>query len=219
MTREISVAVLGGADLDDAVLSTAQGGRMLPLGLAEVVRARHPDLELEIVRHASQDVWALASELDALRREIRGVDVVLRSIQPDAASGVTGPELGRRFADAMAQVIATCKDEGCRVILLNGSTLDPHDVVSCYAGVGDTGPLVVHRLDLELIELSMLDGISAVDVDRVVAELGGRDHVLGPFAYSTELCEAIRDEIAFVLDDYGFFDDRPLLAQRGRRGG
>jgi hypothetical protein len=218
MTREISVAVLGGADLDDAVFSTAHGGRMLPLGLAELLRARHPDLGVEVVRHDGQDVWTLASDLAALGRRVRHADVVLRSIQPDATSGVTGPELGRRFAEAMAQVIATCKDEGCRVILVNGSTLDPHDVVSCYAGVGETGPLVVHRLDLELIELSMLDGISVVDVDRVVAELGGRDHVLGSFAYSTEVCESIRDEIAFVLDDYGFFDDRPLLAQRGRRG-
>jgi hypothetical protein len=217
MTREISVAVLGGADLDDAVLSTADGGRLLPLGLAEVLRDRHPDLEVEVVRHAGRDVWSLAADLDSLRRQIQGVDVVLRSIQPDVASGVSGPELVRLFTEAMAQVIAACKDEGCRVIVLNGSTLDPSDVLSCYANVGETGPLTVHRLDLELIELSMLDGISVVDVDRVVAEYGGCEHVHGPFDYSVEVCEAIRDEIALVLDEYGFFDDRPLLAQRGRR--
>ncbi len=218
MTHELSAAVLGGADLDDAIFSIAEGGRVLTAGLTEVLHERHPDLTgVEFRRLDTRDIWALAADLDAFRREIQGVEVVLRSIQPDVDGPFTGRELAQRFTAAMAEVIAACKGEGCRLILLNGCTFDPDDAVSCYQDVGETMPLTIHRLDLELIELSMLDGISVVDADRMVAELGGRTHVEGQFRYSPELCAAIRDELAVVLEEYGFLDDRPLLVQQGRR--
>ena len=43
MTRSLAVAVLGGHDLDDAVLGQTEGGSLLPVGLGATLRQRHPD--------------------------------------------------------------------------------------------------------------------------------------------------------------------------------
>jgi hypothetical protein len=218
MSGSLAIALLGGSDLDDATRGGGERGRVLHCGLAERLRQRHPDLAVEVRPVEARDVWSWADDLEELRRQVRGVDVALRSIQPDLASGRTGPALSAEFATAMAQVIAVCKEEGVRVIVLNGATYAPDDTVSCYRDEPDTIALSTHRLDLELIELSMLDGISVLDVDRIVGEHGGGAHVSASLTYSAHVNEAIRDELADLLEEYGFCDGRPVLVQRGRRG-
>ena len=104
------------------------------------------------------------------------------------------------------------------VIFLNCSSVDPDDRVHAYAGRGETWSLRAHRFNLALMELSSLEGISIVDVDRLVAELGGADHVLGRLRYSGEARWAIAEELVYVLEDIGFFEPRPLVAQIGRAG-
>jgi len=218
MTRVLRLALLGGSDLVDSTLSQDEGGRVLTEGLAAVLQARHADLdEVELRQLDHRDVWAWVADPEALRAQIRGVDAVVRSIAPDLESARRGRGLASDFADAMAAFIAACKAEDVRVIVLNGSTYDPTDTVSCYRDASDSRPLAIHRLDLELIELSMLDGISVLDVDRVVAEHGGHAHVEGLLRYSPVLSAAIRDQLADILEEYGFCDDRPLLVQQGRR--
>jgi hypothetical protein len=218
MSRTLRLVVLGGTDADDAVLSQIEGGRVLQVGLAGVLRTRHASLhEVDVIRAEHRDVWSWVDDLEGLRGAIRGADVLVRSIGPDLEAGRHGPTLVTEFADAMAAFIGGCKDEGVRVIVVNGATYDPHDTVSCYADVVETRALSTHRLDLELIQLSMLDGISVLDVDRMVAEIGGGTNVEASLRYSPSLCEAIRDELADVLEEYGFCDDRPLLVQQGRR--
>jgi hypothetical protein len=220
MTR-LTIVLLGGRDLDDAVLSSSEGGRQLDRGLADVLAERQPDLEVEVRRLPAVSVTELAADADGLAERLAGVDIVLRSLEPDVTGGpddVSGADRARRFATDLATVIAAAKQSGARVFLLNGATFDPADHVSSYQEAGDTAPLLLHRLNLELIDLSMLDGISVIDADRLVAETGGATHVRGLFDFSPDLCAAIRDELAFVLDDYGFFDDRPVLIQQGRRG-
>ena len=76
----------------------------------------------------------------------------------------------------------------------------------------------IQQLNLAVMELSVLDGISVIDVDRIVAELGGREHVQEFLSYSPDARAAIRDELVRVLEEYGFFEPRPLLLQVGRRG-
>jgi hypothetical protein len=217
MISQLSIVLLGGTDLEDVVLARDESGGALDEGLADVLRAAHPELESVTVRRVdARPTRELAADLPGLIEQVAGADVVLRSLQPDLDSGTTGPALATEFREAMATVIGAVKDAGGRMFILNGATYDPHDTVSCYVA-GETEPLALHRLNLELFDLSMLDGISVIDADRLVAETGGATHVRGCLDYSPELLATIRDEVVFVLEDYGFFDDRPVLAQQGRR--
>lgn len=74
--------------------------------------------------------------------------------------------------------------------------------------------LRAHRLCLALVELSHELGISIIDVDRVLAEDGlGLD---GEVSGEAERLPVLREEALRVIEDYGYFDDRPITAQLGR---
>jgi hypothetical protein len=143
--------------------------------------------------------------------------VVLRSISPDVRTDVPVSELGPTFRQRMAELVAILKGAGATVIALNGSTVDPDDAVFSYRGLVSTPALAVHQLDLELIRISMLDGISIVDVDRLVAERGGADTVPQLLRFDGSVGDGITRELAAILEEYGWFDDRPILQQRGQR--
>jgi hypothetical protein len=211
-TRDtLSIVLLGGGDTRDAVFP---GTAVQPplATLAEPIHAR-TDGRITVRVHdlsgtpideadiALAQLLASGEEPDlaicGFREDVQGLNV-------DIASGTTA-------------VIRRSKEHDTRVIALNASTVHPGDAVSCYSGVGPTPGLTAHAIDLALIGLSMDEGISVIDVDRVIAELGGDEHVLDACAYSVAACEAIRDELVEVLADYGFFEDRPLLEQHGRR--
>jgi hypothetical protein len=138
------------------------------------------------------------------QRTFDGVDVVLL--------GIDVGELDRSaFTSTATQVIDAAQTAGCRVFVVNGSTVVPPGQ--------PTVSLAIAGLNLAAIELSMATGISVVDADRALAELGGDEHVVDPMSYSPVATAAIRRELVRVLEDYGFFDDRALLAQVGQRDG
>jgi hypothetical protein len=206
------VVEFGGAELTTAL---ADGG---PLANAIARRGGHaPDLD---VVHAPA---RSATELLATQAEwapaLEGAHVVLRSISPDVQAGAGDDRhithVGETFRAAFAEFIALVKASGASVVVLNGSTLTPDDHTFSYARTPVTGPLLVHQFNLELIRLSMLDGISVLDVDRIVSEEGGHDHVEGLLTYGPKVAADIVDELALVLEEYGWFDDRPILSQRG----
>jgi hypothetical protein len=103
------------------------------------------------------------------------------------------------------------------VLICNVSTIEPDDQVHNYHGRKDTWALRAHQVNLALLELSVLEGISLIDTERLVAEHGAYRHVLQAGRYSREVNEAIRTEFLRVLDDVGFFENRPLVMQVGRR--
>ena len=105
------------------------------------------------------------------------------------------------------------------MLVVNGSTFDPSDLATLYEPGQVTPALAVHRLDLELLRLSVEEGISIIDADRILAEMGAEAHVRTLLSYSAEASLALRDEIVRVMEDYGFFDDRPVLEQIGSRAG
>jgi hypothetical protein len=214
----LPIAVLGGQDLDDSTLTVAAGGRCLTKGIDEVLAERHPDRPRPtLVRVAAHDVYSLASDHDELRRAAEAADVILRSVEPDLAVPFPGAELGDRFFEAWTTFIDICKQAECRVIALNGCTFDPADHTTRHTA-DEVAPTRLQRFNLALVELSMAEGISVLDVDRIVAEHGAGDHVEGLLRYDRVLCEAVRDQLADVIDDYGFFDERPVLVQQGKRG-
>ena len=58
---------------------------------------------------------------------------------------------------------------------------------------------------------------SIVDVDRILAELGGTSHATGAFQYSLQACDLICAELFRIMQDIGFFEHRPLIPQMGRK--
>ncbi len=105
---------------------------------------------------------------------------------------------------------------GAHIIVYNCSTFDPGDRVHNYRGVEGGLGLRAHRFNLALIEISALEGISIIDVDRLIGEAGAGRHVLAPLRYSAGGFELIRAEFLRVLEDIGFFESRPLVMQVGQ---
>lgn len=123
-----------------------------------------------------------------------------------------------QFKENFSRIIQDVKQRlDAHVIVYNGSSIDPDDHVQNYHGVEDTLALRVNKLNLALMQISTLEGVSIVDVDRIVAELGGAQHVGKAFDYSAESSQGICQEFVRVLEDIGFFEDRPLVMQIGRK--
>lgn len=72
------------------------------------------------------------------------------------------------------------------------------------------------RLAILALDLSLDEGISIVDVDRLVAEIGARGHVAVLGHYDDVVHGLVAVELARILGDYGFFETRPLVPQVGR---
>lgn len=124
-----------------------------------------------------------------------------------------------QYFDVTRQAITMIKEtSGAHVLLLGPSTLGEARV-GTYARIEDDHRLRAHRVNAAQIRLSMTFGVSLVDVDRVVANLGQGGQVLSPLKYSQSIVTAICDEVVYVLNDIGFFEDRPLVAQVGRGEG
>ena len=122
------------------------------------------------------------------------------------------------FKENFSRLIRVVKERlGAHVLVFNCSTLDPDDDTCNYHGREDTLALRTHRFNLALMEISMEEGISIIDVERLISEMGGGQHVIGILRYSGAACEEIYQECLRVLADIAFFESRPLIMQVGRR--
>jgi hypothetical protein len=131
----------------------------------------------------------------------------------------TGLLSAAEFQENYIRLIRVIKaDAGAHVLVVNCSSLDPDDDVCNYHGREDTLALRTHRFNLALMEISAREGISIIDVERLISELGGQQHVFRGMQYSKSACEEICGEFLRVLADIGFFEKRPLIAQVGRGG-
>jgi len=123
-----------------------------------------------------------------------------------------------RFRHGFSRLAADIKEKvGAHIIVFNCFTYDPADRTRNYFGIPDTYAMRALKFNLALIDISIEQGISIVDVDRILAELGGASHVTEAFRYSPQACDLIRDEFLRVLQDIGFFEHRPLVMQLGRK--
>lgn len=209
----LSVHLAGNQHLLDATLPRASGGRRLDAGIAETVTDRSAGaFSLEIDHSPRSDHRTLAAQIASDPLSSSGADVVLLDLDPDVFSEECSAQA---FLDSMTSVVQHVKKLGAHLIFVNASTLDPTDVVSNYAGRPEPFARKAQKLDLALLTLSIREGISIIDVDRLFAEAGGRRLVQGPLDYTEEGCSLIRDEIVRVLYDYGFFEVRPLVEQVG----
>lgn len=204
----------GGPELAAALAD----GRPLASAIADRGH-RAPDIEVRTAPASPlSELLATPSTWSEL---LEGAHVVVRSVSPDVQADHAGDRsihrVGEEFREDFGRFVGLIKPSGATIVAVNGSTFDPTDHAFSYAATPITGPLVVHQYDLELIRLSMLDGISVLDADRIVSQEGGRANVAALFDYSEAVRAAIVGELALILEEYGWFDDRSILAQRGQR--
>lgn len=222
----VRVFLRGSQSLRSNLLSTSHGGDKLGRGIVEIVSEQFPDHFLEV---SYEECQGARSFRNALTESGPAGETRVREFEPDllvlgadadllASARAWGNGLAETFESNMLEVIRLVKrDLDSRVIMLSASSVVPNEAVSNYRGLDEqTRALETHRLNLATMHLSREEGISIVDVDRIMAELGGSEHVLGYLDYSPHACEAIASEFVRVIADYGFFDNRPLLPQVGK---
>lgn len=237
--QNLSVFLKGNEDLADSLLAIGEGGQKLARGLRQRVseayegrfdvktfheRSGPSELLLAPSLSSSLEHRSLADSegnpsLMALASPTRlfqvASDIVVFSLEPE----ITGLVPVERFRQEFPQLVADIKERlAAHVIVFNCFTFDPDDHTCNYHGAQDTQALRALKLNLALIDISTEEGISIVDVDRILAELGGASNVTEAFRYSPQACELIRDEFLRILQDIGFFERRPLLVQTGRKG-
>ncbi len=142
-----------------------------------------------------------------------GAHAVILSVASEIDSPAT------EFAAAADRIITAVRNEdGPHLAWFTASTVEPEGG-DAYRTRPERFALRALRLDAELVRLSRARGVALIDADRIVAELGGADHVVAPLHYSPAASEALAEETVRVLDDIGFFEPRPLVAQIGAAGG
>lgn len=191
-------------DITNALLSISEGGAVLEHGLRDLVREKyHGEFDIDIIH----DSWdrLFYEQVDLLALSIRSI--------------VLGDLPVEKFTEDSIFLIRRLKQQAdAHVTLCNCSSVDLDDNVANYHGQsGDTFSVRVHRFNLALMKLSELEGISIIDVERLVAQLGGEHHVPGRLSYSREAHKAICREFLRVMEDIGFFENRPLVMQIGRK--
>ncbi len=223
----INVVIVDTGQLADVVLSTADGGNLLSRGLRGLASERYPDVELSVSTIPS-------AGFAALRRELDSGDSSLIASSPDIVVLTVADEVSRFYdrgqpslesiqeieTDLRAIISAIKSKVGAHILVSSISTLDPADMMYTLHGQSEEPfTLQAQRLNLMLVGLSHEEGISIIDVDRIIAEVGGGESVTGPGRYNEKGAVAVLEEIVRILDDYGFMDDRPLMAQIGAAGG
>lgn len=222
-TTTLRLLVKGNDDIVDAIVSKRDGGNKLDDGVVEMVRMQFPDITLTAAAERSLGFVATQAEIEDGTTAITApdVDVVVFSIAEDVRSLATGranrEESINAVRENMAAVIEAVKQaNGATMLIANASTVDPGDGTFDYSGLAEEPlSLRAQRLDVLLVEMSHRHGVSIIDVDRLIAELGASEHVPAALDYSKAACARIAGEVVRVLEDYGFFDDRPLLEQVG----
>ena len=202
---ELRVACLGGADLPSTILER----------FPKLVADEFPDVSVTMV---GSPVESSRELLDMVRGEdpvfTPAPDIVVLSVQPDVLTELDPAE----FRTNMLEVIQTIKARyDARILAFNASTFDPEDATITFSRIDSPYPLRIHELDLEIMRLSFDEGISVIDVDRLLAELGAGKHVPKALELSPRAQEVVADEFMRVVKDYGFFEKRPLLAQIGKK--
>ena len=131
-------------------------------------------------------------------------------------SGLLGAD---DYTAAVRDVIGRVRETSEAHILLVGASTIGEDLALTYHDRDDDHRLRSHRVNTAQIRLSMALGVSVIDVDRVIANVGGAGEVHGPLDYSDTAVTAICEELTYVIGDIGFFEERPLVAQVGQEWG
>lgn len=229
MTETIRIVVIGDDAIRNALMSTVDGGAHLTLGLTEIVAEQYKDRTIDMsFIHGESISTSLANLQDEDTDHPVGLvdsdcDVVIIATTHDVRSlnDLADEPLQaiKAFSDSLVEMIDLIKERtGAHVLVANTATFDPESTPSSLFGLDDEPvSLRAHRVDLVLLKLSHLLGISLIDIDRVTAEAGASGVIPVALELNREGSKLVRDETVRVLADYGFFDDRQLAPQVGNR--
>jgi hypothetical protein len=208
--RVLRVAAQESPDILDSLLAPAAHGDLRVCRLQQLLHERHHSaFEIEVVRCPPVRSDQLIEQF-VRSPQTMGADLVVLSLIPELSGS-------QRNLEGLLQLIRVVKEGiGAHVIVYNCSPLDPDDQRHNYHGVADTLSVAIHRLNLALMYASMEEGISILDVERLVAEVGA-SQVLGALRYADEAQRSIGQEFLRIVEDIGFFEERPLVLQVGQR--
>lgn len=229
MTETIRVVVIGGDLIRNALLGASDGGEHLEDGLAKVAADRFDERAIDMIFAPAQSISAALADLrdpsvqDPISHVDDRCDVVIIATTNDVrnlADLADNPdEATEILTDTLIATIDLIKKRSdAHVLICNVATFDPSTTPSSLYGLeAEPVSLRAHRVDLLLLKLSHLLGVSLIDIDRVTAEAGASSVVPAPLDLNRDGSRLVRDETVRVLDDYGFFDDRQLAPQVGNR--
>jgi hypothetical protein len=229
MAETIHVIVIGDDLIRNALVGKDNGGAHLRQGLAEVVADTYSGCTVDVAFAHGEGVSTLLAELqdpsidDPLSLANNRCDVVIISTTNDVhglADLAQDPnDAIEIFSNDLVSVIDLIKERtNAHVLVSNAATFDPLVAPASLYGIdGEPVSLRAHRVDLTLLKLSHLLGVSLIDVDRVTAEAGASVVVPAALELNQDGSQLVRDETIRVLDDYGFFDGRQLAPQIGNR--
>lgn len=225
-SNSIDFLVVDAERLVDCVLSRTEGGSVLENGVSDLVSDLNPDVSVSVTVSESSGLDQLLAGLRSKEFDLLDgqADIILLSLAGEVerfASDDPAAEIVNQVRVDLVSCIELIKEQSnARILVANLSTLDPDDPVYNYRGLArEPFGLIAHRLNLMLLGVSHDEGVSVVDVDRKIAEAGGDEAVTSAARYSELGCRGIASEIARIIEDYGFLDDRPLMEQIGARAG
>lgn len=203
------------------LVDPAETQDVISVELTRLVAQYYPSVGLRVSVEPSEG-------LARLRANLESGDTRMVSDRPEVVVLSLAGEAGRLTLENTEEALLSVRNDlvsiidliksaiGAHVLVANLSTLDPGEVVFNYHGLTEEPfSLRAHRLNRMLAAVSHERGVSVIDVDRVIAEIGGQATVVGPARYNETGLRRIATEIFRVVEDYGFLDDRPILEQIG----
>jgi hypothetical protein len=229
MIDTLRVVVIGDDLMKNALVGTAQGGKHLASGLVDTVAETFAGSTVDLIFFDSGGIGTLRKSLndpsskDVLDQIENRCDIVILAMTDDVRrlpeTSADPYEAMDALSEDLISVIDTVKRRtGAHVLIANAATFDPMLRASSLFGI-DPEPLSLraHRVDLVLLNISHLLGVSIINLDRITAEAGAGKVIPEALALTQEGSALFRDETVRILGDYGFFDDRPLAPQVGNR--
>lgn len=130
-------------------------------------------------------------------------DIVLLS----ACLEIGNPDITHTtYTNTLQQLIERIRTQlNALVLVFNAASVVGGDQSYYYYQQPDTLALRIRRFNFALIELSIAEGISIVDVDRVSAESGGAINIPTPLHYTDTIHQATAETIPDILADLGVF--------------
>jgi hypothetical protein len=223
----MKVVVRDTANLGDVFLSSNDGGPFGHASVKDLIAAGFPDVAFEVTVEPSTGAAGLRRELESGESSLigSGADLVVFSVADEVAR-LSDPSRGvedlvREIEADLVAVVELIKAKvGAHVFIANLSTVEPGSAAFNYHGL-DEEPytLRAHRINLIVVDVSHNEGISIIDVDRKIAEVGAENAVVAPSVFNETGCGVIASEVVRIIEEYGFLDERPLLEQVGARAG
>jgi hypothetical protein len=107
----------------------------------------------------------------------------------------------------LEQLIEAVRERlGASVLVYNLSPVLPGERTHCWLGAEDAIGLRVRRFNLGLMELSMRQDFSIVDVDRILAGAGAERLKVDMVHIKAEGLRLVAEEVVRILEERGCFD-------------